>query len=86
MMEYILIFIGTVIVDVAWTFYLIKVEERKAVQSGAWAVVIYLLGALIVMSYTTNHFLIIPAVLGSFIGTAGTVWYKKRKESLVSNV
>jgi hypothetical protein len=83
-MEYILIFIATIIVDVAWTLYLIKVEERNVIQSGIWAVVIYLLGALIVLSYSTNHLLLIPAVLGSFIGTAGTVWYKKRKENLVS--
>lgn len=85
-MEYILIFLGTVIVDIAWTLYLIKVEERSVFQSGMWAVVIYLVGALIVLSYSNNHLLLIPAVLGSFIGTAGTVWYKKRKESLVSNV
>jgi hypothetical protein len=79
-MEYFLIFIATVLVDIAWTLYLIKVEERNAVQSGFWAVVIYLLGAFVVLSYTTNHFLVIPAVIGSFIGTAGTVWYKKSKE------
>ena len=85
-MEYILIFIATIIVDVAWTLYLIKVEERNVIQSGIWAVVIYLLGALIVLSYSTNHLLLIPAVLGSFIGTAGTVWYKKRKENLESKV
>jgi hypothetical protein len=84
-MEYILIFIATIIVDVAWTLYLIKVEERNVIQSGIWAVVIYLLGALIVLSYSTNHLLLIPAVLGSFIGTAGTVWYKKRKENLESS-
>jgi predicted membrane channel-forming protein YqfA (hemolysin III family) len=85
-MEYILIFIATIIVDIAWTLYLIKVEERKAVQSGVWAVVIYLIGALVVLSYSTNHYLLIPAVIGSFIGTAGTVWYKKRKENLESKV
>lgn len=85
MMEYILIFIATIVVDVAWTLYMIKVEERKAIQSGIWAVVIYLLGALVVLSYSTNHLMLIPAVLGSFIGTAGTVWVKKRKENLVSN-
>jgi hypothetical protein len=84
-MEYVLIFIATIIVDVAWTLYLIKVEERNVIQSGVWAVVIYLLGALIVLSYSTNHLLLIPAVLGSFIGTAGTVWYKKRKENLESS-
>ncbi len=77
---------GTVIVDIAWTLYLIKVEERSVFQSGMCAVVIYLLGALIVLSYSSNHLLIIPAVLGSFIGTAGTVWFKKRKESLVSKL
>jgi hypothetical protein len=49
-------------------------------------VVIYLIGALVVLSYSTNHYLLIPAVIGSFIGTAGTVWYKKRKESLKSKV
>jgi len=82
-MNYILSFLGVFvamfITDVCWTFYLIKVEERKSIQAGAWASVLYLFGAFVVSSYVGDRSLIIAAVLGSFFGTYFTIEYKNRK-------
>ncbi len=84
-MEYILSFIGVLIAvtiaDVCWTFYFIKIEERKSLAAGLWGAGVYLCGALAVVSYTTDRSLIIAAVIGAVIGTWATVEYKKKKEN-----
>jgi hypothetical protein len=83
-MSYILSFIGVffaiAIADVCWTYYFIKIEERKSVSAGFWGAGVYICGAFAVIHYTNDKTLIIPAILGSFIGTWATVEYKKRKE------
>lgn len=66
--------------DVCWTFYFIKVEERKAISAGIWSSLILLTSAFITVSYIEDRSLLPAALIGAFIGTAGTVWYKKKKE------
>lgn len=83
-MEYILsfvsVFLAVMIADVCWTFYFIKIEERKSIGAGLWGAGVYVCGAFAVIHYTTDKTMIIPAVLGAFIGTWATIEYKKRKE------
>jgi hypothetical protein len=69
------------IADICWTYYFIKIDERKSVSAGLWGVGIYICGAFTIMSYMEDRSLIIAAILGSFFGTWGTVEYKKRKEN-----
>lgn len=79
--QFILVFIAMAIADICWTYYFIKIDERKSVAAGLWGVGIYLCGAFTIMSYMQDRTLIIAAILGSFVGTWGTVEFKKRKES-----
>lgn len=78
--QFILVFLAMTIADICWTLYFIKIDERKSVAAGIWGSAIYLCGAFGVMSYTQDKTLIIPAIIGSFVGTYLTVEYKKRKE------
>ena len=66
--------------DICWTYYFIKIEERKSLAAGIWAALIYIFGAFTVTSYIEDKRLIIAAIIGSFLGTWATVEYKKRKE------
>jgi len=66
--------------DICWTYYFIKIDERKSIAAGIWACLIYIFGAFTVTSYIEDKTLIAAAIIGSFIGTAGTVEYKKRKD------
>ena len=77
MLNYILVFISVIFVDIAWTYYLITVQERKPVKAGFWAAVIYLLGAYVVILYNQDHSYIFIAAITSFIGTSLTVMFKK---------
>ena len=78
---FISIIIAVALGDVCWTYYFIKVEERKAMSSGIWSGLIMLLGAFSVSHYTIDKTYIIAAIIGAFIGTSGSVWYKKHKEN-----
>lgn len=80
LISFALTFAAMFITDVCWTFYLLKVEERKSFHAGAWAMLLYLFGALVVTSYVDDRSLIIAAALGSFFGTYVTIEYKKRLE------
>ena len=82
-MSYILTFLGVMIAmilaDVCWTYYFIKVEERKAIAAGIWSSLIIVASSFITTSYVEDRSLIIAAVLGAFIGTTGAVYLKKKK-------
>lgn len=74
------VILAVTLADICWVYYFIKIEERKILASGLWSAVIVLLGAFSVTQYADDKSFIIAAVIGAFIGTAGTVWYKKHKE------
>jgi peptidoglycan biosynthesis protein MviN/MurJ (putative lipid II flippase) len=83
-MEYIIKFIlvvfAMIVADICWTYYFIKVEERKAIAAGIWSSLIIVASAFITTSYIEDKSLVPAAVIGAFIGTAGTVWFKNRKK------
>ena len=78
--KFITIMISMFLADICWTYYFIKIEERKSLAAGIWAALIYIFGAFTVTSYIEDKRLIIAAIIGSFLGTWATVEYKKRKE------
>ena len=69
-----------IIADVCWTYYFIKVEERKAIAAGIWSALIIVASSFITTSYVEDRSLVPAAVIGAFIGTAGTVWFKNKKK------
>ena len=81
LIQFTLVFVAMALADVCWTYYFIKIDERKSVAAGIWGSLIYLCGAFGVLSYTQDKTLIIAAVLGSFVGTYLTIEYKKKKEN-----
>lgn len=83
-MEYTLKFLGVMaamaVTDVCWAVYFIKLDERRVLATGIWAVLLFLCGATVTANYVGDHSLIAAACIGSFIGTVGTVYHKKKKE------
>lgn len=67
-------------VDMAWTMYMIEVEKRRSLMAGLWSAGIMLFGSFVTLSYVEDRRYLISAAIGAFVGTAGTVYYKKRKE------
>jgi hypothetical protein len=69
MTEYIVTFFALFFTDVFYTYYLRAVNNNEVLKSSLWAVVVFVIAAIAVVNYTTNHWLLIPAALGAFCGT-----------------
>lgn len=75
-----LVFGTYVAIDMLYAFYIICVEERKALPAAATTSLIYSLLAYGVVSYSENILYLIPLASGAFFGTFIMVTLKKRKE------
>lgn len=76
----VLIFCTYVAIDMLYAFYIMCVEERRALAAAATTSLIYSLLAYGVVSYSRNILYLIPLASGAFFGTFLMVTYKKRKE------
>ena len=81
MLEYINTFFSLFFIDIFYTYYLKSVTDSKVLVASLWSIVITILGANVVISYTTDHMLLIPAAMGAFCGTfVGMKYNKKNKK------
>jgi hypothetical protein len=69
MWAYIFTFICMFFTDIVYTQLLKSVQNDKPLASSIWASAITFLGGVAIINYTTDHTMIIPAVLGAFAGT-----------------
>lgn len=65
-----LVFAATAIADVCWARYTAHASNGDRWAAASWGVGIYLAGAFTVLQYTADHWMVVPAVLGAFVGTA----------------
>ncbi|WP_394807909.1 hypothetical protein [Nitrosomonas sp.] len=77
---FLLIMVAMALADVCWTLYFIDVEERKAHPAAFWSAMIILVTAFTVTNYVENQIYIVAAFIGAYIGTFGTITWKKKKE------
>ena len=80
MLDYIITFFAIFLLDVVYTYYLRCVQHNNAMGASLWSIACYLLGSLAVINYTTNHWLLIPAIIGAFCGTYVGMIIKKNTE------
>ena len=69
MWAYIFTFVCMFFTDIVYTQLLKSVQNDKPLASSIWASAITFLGGVAVINYTTDNTMIIPAVLGAFVGT-----------------
>ena len=78
-MDYIVTFFSIFLLDIVYTYYLRCVANDNVLGASFWSVACYILGSVAVISYTTNHWLVIPALFGAFFGTYAGMKLKKRE-------
>lgn len=78
--QWILVCLVMTVTDVCWALYTKSTATDKAFPAACWAVALFVLGAVTVVSYTTNPVLLIPAAVGAFIGTYIAIDGGKKKE------
>lgn len=71
------IFIIDLVAAYTWGKCVQAVEDKKALAAALWGGGLYIASSATVLSYNKNTWLLIPAVLGSMIGTYLSVKLKK---------
>ena len=78
---FLLIMAAMAFVDVCWTLYFINLVERRAHTAAFWSAMIIVITAFIVTIYIEDAIYIIAAFIGAYVGTFGTIVWKKKKEA-----
>jgi len=78
MWEYVITFFALFFTDVFYTYYLRAVNNNEVLKSSLWAVLVFVIAAVAVVNYTSDHWLLIPACLGAFCGTYVGMKIRKR--------
>ena len=69
MWAYIFTFVCMFFTDIVYTQLLKSVQNDRPFAASIWASLITFLGGVAVINYTTDNTMIIPAILGAFVGT-----------------
>lgn len=69
MTEWFVTFFALFFTDIFYTYYLKSVNNNKPLFASLWAVVVFSIASIAVINYTSDHWLLIPACLGAFLGT-----------------
>jgi hypothetical protein len=74
----IVVFFISILTDIVWGLYIRRANEGKAISAANMTVGIMAFGAINVISYIQNHWLLIPIVLGNWLGTYSIVKWDHR--------
>lgn len=60
---------ATILSDIVWAYYFIKVAQKRPHQASMFAILIALNSSFITISYIGNNYFLIPVIVGSYVGT-----------------
>lgn len=66
---WVFVFTATVIADVIWAEWARAVSLRRADLAAVYAAGIIVCGAFVTIEYVHDHWLLLPAAAGAFVGT-----------------
>ena len=69
MITYIITFFAVFFTDILYIYFVKAVQHDKPWQASFWSVVVTLTASITVISYTEDHYALIPALFGAFLGT-----------------
>ena len=69
MIDYVTTFFAIFILDIVYTQYLKNVKLDNALSASFWAMFCYGVNSFAIVNFTEDRYLMIPAILGAFLGT-----------------
>jgi hypothetical protein len=83
--QVIIVFIVSILLDIVWGLYIRRTSEGRAIVASNMAALLMLLGAINIVSYTKNRWLLIPIIAGNWIGTFLIVKHDERNKRNAKN-
>ena len=68
----------TALTDFIWAKYMTTAADGKALAASLWSAAIIGVGSFVVTAYVQDHRLIMPAMIGAFVGTYFSLRFEKR--------
>lgn len=76
-LQHIGVFLAAGLVDAIWTLYIIACAEKAAFRASVWGGLIFVVSAMLTISYIENHWFLLTAGIGGMLGTYITIRFKK---------
>lgn len=80
------VFVSTLLVDIIWAYYFIKIAEKQPFQAGILSIGIALTSAYVTISYVHNPLFLIPVSIGAYLGTYYAVKRHKKTDGVEEKV
>lgn len=80
------VFASTLLVDIIWAYYFIKIAQKEPVKAGILSIGIALTSAYITISYVHNPLFLIPVSIGAYLGTYYAVTKHKETDGMEEKV
>jgi len=80
-MDYIITFLALFVTDVINTLYIKAINKEQPLLASFWAMVVTLAASVAVINYTRDNTMLIPALLGAFVGTYVGMKLKPKNET-----
>jgi uncharacterized membrane protein YfcA len=68
-MDWAVSFFALFFVDIGYVLYMQNVQKRKKIVASTFATSIFILNSVVIINFTENRTLLIPAIIGAFVGT-----------------
>ena len=81
MFEYITTFFAVFFTDLIYVYFVKSIQNNHPWGAAWWSMVVTFTASVAVINYTTNHWALIPALLGAFFGT----WLGMKIKNKLSN-
>lgn len=75
------VFLNVGLADIIWALYIKAAANNHTWKAAVSSALIVAMGSFTVLEYTQNHWMVVPALLGAFVGTFVTIEYHKRKDT-----
>jgi hypothetical protein len=77
----VLILLAMVVVDIVWTIYISSVAMKKPMLAGVASSISLVINSFVVVSFVDDYWYIVPAGIGTFIGTSVAGEYVRRRQA-----
>ena len=68
-MDWAVSFFALFFVDIGYVLYMQNVQKRKKIVASTFATLIFILNSVVIINFTEDRILLIPAIIGAFVGT-----------------
>ena len=76
-MTYIITFFAVFFLDIINAWYIKAISDERPIAASTWAVVVTVLSSIAVINYVNDNIMLVPALLGAFVGTYVGIVVKK---------